>query len=374
MGRTLGGDFAGFYVAGKILNEYEPARLYDMDLEVRLQQSPDVGMDKKQMLPFAQAPFIAQLFRPLALLPYRWAYVVWLAFSLSLYTAGLLLLLRVANLPADAARTGFLLGLSSMAFVIETWIGGQLSVVGFFLISSFVYLLKRKREFAAGLALALLMYKLTLVSIPIFLFLCGRRWRVVGGFAMGAFAMVSLSFATVGVSGCVAWVQRMRFFGYLATGPLGALRRTKYLDFGSFFHLMLGDVSPVAQVLGMAAGAVGVVVLALAWWRSPSWDEESQDLLLAATLSASLVLNVYTPIYDTTVAGVAVALVAGVMRTRGGNDAEVFRAWLLGLYMVPWLTQSFAEFLRFQPITLVLAGFAYWALALAWREEAASRL
>ena len=95
---------------------------------------------------------------------------------------------------------------------------------------------------------------------------------------------------------------------------------------------------------------------------------------MAATLSGSLVLNVYTPIYDTTVAGVAVALVAGVMRTRTGNDAEVFRAWLLGLYMVPWLTQSFAEFLRFQPITLVLAGFAYWALALAWREEAASRL
>lgn len=370
MGRTLGGDFAGFYVAGKILNEYEPARLYDMELEVRLQQGTDVGMDKTQMLPFAQAPYIGQLFRPLALLPYRWAFVVWLGFSLILYTAGLLLLLRVANLPAYAARTGFLLGLSSMAFIIETWIGGQLSVVGFFLISSFVYLLKRKREFAAGLALAFLMYKLTLVSIPVFLFLCGRRWRVLRGFALGAFAMVSLSLATVGVPGCVAWINRMRFFSYLATGPLGALRRTKYVDFGSFFHVMLGDASSVAQALGMAAGAAGVAILALAWWRSPSWDEEAQDLLLAATLSGSLVLNVYTPIYDTTVAGVAVALVAGVMRSRTGDDAEVFRAWLLALYMVPWLTQSFAEFLRFQPLTLVLAGFAYWALALARRAVA----
>ena len=88
---------------------------------------------------------------------------------------------------------------------------------------------------------------------------------------------------------------------------------------------------------------------------------------MAATLAGALVLNVYTPIYDTTVAGVAVALVAGVLRSRGDADCEVFGAWLLLLYMVPWLTQSFAEFLRFQLYTLVLAGFAYWALRMAWR-------
>jgi len=375
MGRTLGGDFAGFYVSGKILNEYEPARLYDLELEVRLQHESGVEMDKTQMLPFAQAPYIGQLFRPFALLPYRWAYIAWLAFSLILYTTGLLLLLRVANLPALESRTGFLLGLSSMAFIIETWIGGQLSVVGFFLIALFVYLLKRRREFAAGLALSLLMYKMTLVAIPVFLFLCARQWRFLRGFALGAVGMVSLSLASVGVGGCVAWFNRMRFFSYLATGPLGALRRTKYVDFGSFFHLLLGDASSVAQALGMAACAVGVGVLAVAWWRSPAWSAEARDVLLGATLSGSLVLNVYTPIYDTTVAGAAVALVAGVQREGCGEDGEEFRAWLLALYMVPWLTQSSAEFLRFQPLTLVLAGFAYWALALARRKEAAiSRL
>jgi hypothetical protein len=35
---------------------------------------------------------------------------------------------------------------------------------------------------------------------------------------------------------------------------------------------------------------------------------------------------------------------------------------------VPWLTQSFAEFLRFQPFTLVLAGFSWWLLGLSRRE------
>ena len=36
--------------------------------------------------------------------------------------------------------------------------------------------------------------------------------------------------------------------------------------------------------------------------------------------------------------------------------------------------RSFVEFPRFSPITLVLAGFANWALALARHEEAVSRL
>lgn len=371
MGRPLGGDFVAFYVTGKILNEYEPARIYDLDLEIRLQHGAVEGVSQTEMLPFAHAPYIGQVYRPFALLPYKWAFVAWLVFSLALYSAGLVLLLRAAELPRDQRTTGFLLGLASMAFLLETWIGGQLSVIGFFLVSLFVYCRWRHRRFLAGMVLALVMYKLTLIAIPVTMLLCGRRWRMLCGVAAGVAALVSASVATVGVKGCVAWFDTLRFFRDLVTGPLAALHRTKYVDVGSFFHLLLGDSSRLAQVLaGLACvGALGV--LAVAWWRSAGWNAASRDLLWAATLSGSLVLNVYTPIYDTTVAGAAVALVAGVLRDGSGEDREVFRAWLLVLYMVPWLTQSFAEFLRFQPLTLVLAGFAYWALALARREEAA---
>ncbi len=46
-------------------------------------------MPDTQMLVFGQAPFIASLFRPFALLPYAWAYVAWLAFSAALYIAAI---------------------------------------------------------------------------------------------------------------------------------------------------------------------------------------------------------------------------------------------------------------------------------------------
>src|SRR6266478_3367141 len=94
MGRPLGGDFVAFYVTGKILNEYEPARIYDLNLEVALQHGAVDGVSQTEMLPFAHAPYIGQVYRPFALLPYKWAYVAWLIFSLSLYSGGLVLLLR----------------------------------------------------------------------------------------------------------------------------------------------------------------------------------------------------------------------------------------------------------------------------------------
>ena len=123
-----------------------------------------------------------------------------------------------------------------MAFLMETWIGGQLSVIAFFLVSLFVYLRSRDRKFLAGIALALVMYKLTLVAIPVLMLLCGRRWRMLSGMAAGAAAAASISVATVGVTGCLAWFEALRYFRYLATGPVVALHREKYVDAGSFLH------------------------------------------------------------------------------------------------------------------------------------------
>ncbi len=94
LGRPLGGDFVEFYTIGKILNTAAPARIYDLGLETALQHAALPSMPDTQMLVFAQAPFIASLFRPFALLPYAWAYVAWLAFSAGLFMSALALLFR----------------------------------------------------------------------------------------------------------------------------------------------------------------------------------------------------------------------------------------------------------------------------------------
>ena len=64
------------------------------------------------------------------------------------------------------------------------------------------------------------------------------------------------SIATGGVKGGIAWLDTLKFYGQLATGSAAALRRIKYVDIGSFFHLVFGNSSTLAQILGVLA-AVG---------------------------------------------------------------------------------------------------------------------
>ncbi len=185
LGRPLGGDFVEFYTIGKILNNYAPARIYDLELAIGLQHSALPSMPQTQMLVFGQAPFIASLFRPFALLPYAWAYIAWLGFSAGLYMAGLALLFRTLRLSAEDRKTGFLLALSSTPFLFETWIGGQMSVVVFFIWVLFFWCLENNRRFLAGFVLALCLFKPTLVALPALMLLVGRRWRVVFGLRVG---------------------------------------------------------------------------------------------------------------------------------------------------------------------------------------------
>ncbi len=111
----------------------------------------------------------------------------------------------------------------------------------------------------------------------------------------------------------------------------------------------------LALSVSVAVGAIGW--LGRAWWHSEGRVMDRP--LWAATLCFTLVVSPYAPIYDTILVVVAVALVA----------SEAPAVWLLLLYMIPWVTQSFAEFLHLQLLTLCLAGFGIWALRLSERDS-----
>ena len=164
MGRPLGGDFVEFYTVGKILNNYPAARIYDLDLSVKLQHEILPSMAKTQMLVFGQTPYVAWLFRPFALLPYAWAYVAWLGFTAAVYIAGLAALFSAAGLKPEDRKTGYLLALSWAPFLFETWIGGQMAGVVFLIWALFLWFLGNKWQFLAGLALSLCLFKPTLVA------------------------------------------------------------------------------------------------------------------------------------------------------------------------------------------------------------------
>lgn len=346
MGRPLGGDFVQFYAAGKILNSGQPAQIYDISTIVSTEHESLPSMSSTQMLLFGNAPYIALLFRPLALLPYTWAYGVWLIISLALYTAALAILFRTS--------TPFLLALSSPMFLLETWIGGQISVVAFLAIALFVDHFRRGRFFLAGLSLAIAAYKPSLIAIPAAMLAIGACWRAVAGIATGSAIAVLLSLFTVGFDGIQRWLATLRTFSLLATGAEASIRRVKYVDLNSFFSILLG-ANAVTRACAFVAVAALLLWLARAWWMSRGGNQET---LVAATLAIMLAANFYVPVYDTIIVAAAAAIMA-----QHFSSNKAFRIWILLLYLTPSLTQSFAEFARVQLFTPLLAGFGLWILA-----------
>jgi len=365
MGRPLGGDFVGFYAIGKILNGYDAFRIYDLQLAVSLQHAILPAMTDTQMLVFGHAPYIACLFRPFADLPYAWAYIAWLVFSASLYVLSLLLLFRAGELTPEQTKTGLLLAVSSAPFLLETWIGGQLSVVIFFAWSLFFYCRHKNRGFLAGIALSFAVFKPTLIVVPALMLVCGRRWRILGGLAAGGSGLALASLGMVGLRGLRAWIDTLLYLACVNAGPGEARHVAKYVDIRSFFHLLVPNGPVLTGVLSTAIGLALLAMLAAAWWRTAGSHTQNENLLWAATLCFSLVVSAYSPIYDSILAVSALVLAASVMASRH-EDREPFQALLLAFYIVPWITQSFAEFLHFQLFTIVLAGFAAWALRLSY--------
>ncbi len=358
LGRSLGGDFAQFYVVGRILNEGGGAAIYDPLLQHRLYLSSVPAADPRRMFVYGSAPVLALLFRPFALLGYIPAYVSWLAFSLAVYLAALRLLWRAVDLPERQRRTATLLALGSPLYILETWIGGQVSVLAFLIVAAALYLLARRFEWRAGLALGLLAFKPTLCAVPLLMLVAGRRWRVLAGAAAGIAALALLSFLAVGAEGLRAWYATLAVYRTLALGPEATFRRFKYVDLNSFFQMLLAGWEGAAPVLALLAAGALLAWLARAWWRYSNLDPAGVRLLWSATLAAALLVNLYLPVYDALLLAACMALLAGA---RGG----ALTPWLVAFYLVPWLTQSFAEFLRLQLLTPLVAAYCVWAIRAA---------
>jgi hypothetical protein len=71
----LGGDYAAFYGAGRIIAEGEFGELYNWNRQLDSQKDLFPG-DDKSFLPFMNPPYVALAYLPLSLLPYRLSYVI----------------------------------------------------------------------------------------------------------------------------------------------------------------------------------------------------------------------------------------------------------------------------------------------------------
>ncbi len=362
---TIGGDFAQFYIAGRILNEHEGRRLYDPSLRKGLYPEL-IPRGSSLGLPFNYPPFIAVLFRPLARLSLSAATLVFLGITPLIYAAGTWLLISRFGWPqTEHTLLGVLGALSFAPFIVYTWLGAQISVIGFCAIAFALCEEDRGRPFFAGIALSVCLYKPTLLLLLIPMLLVTRRFRFLGGFATGGALLALASVAAVGPEACAGFMERLTWWGRLSNLDSTPFMSLRYVDFRSFLRLVQLE-HPLALVpaIALGAGLPGILLLR-AWLRARNAARDARLLLWAATLTWGLVLNIYTPFYDCILVVAACVLASSAVRSAFGS----IRYRCLGgmfylLYLTPWFSEICARAIRVQPYTPVLAAFGALTLVL----------
>jgi len=191
-------DFRGYYAAGQIVRTGDGQHLYNYETQ-RIAQGMSPNLDISKMR-FVAPPFTALVFAPFSKLPFIPAYVAFLIFNL--VAAGLALFLIRPSAPtlfAHATAASAVLFLSF--FPLGIALGqGQLSVLLLLLYCAAHLAMQRNSPFFAGLLVSLALMKFQTALPVALLFLVWRKWRFMGGFALGAFVLFLISLATVGVT------------------------------------------------------------------------------------------------------------------------------------------------------------------------------
>lgn len=370
-GIPWGADFAGFFVAGQILDAGETARLYDRTMHAEYYHRLLPALPKDEVIPYVHPPFVAGVMRWLTAMPYELAVWVWMLLTLGLYIAGVLLVLKHCPELQSHRWLVLLLALSFEPFLFECWLGGQLSAIGFFSFSLCYHFIKSGKPVLAGLALGLCFYKPTLLLLLLPMLIISLQWQLLLGMALTGLLYVALSLLMVGWDCTLGYLDVLLAFRQQSSGADEfVIRHWKYVDINHFYHSALGKTSAKTVAFGITTLFL-FVPLAVFWWRR---RRNITNQLWASTLFLIPVINLYFGIYDAILVVQAVMIVTAiVLRHNSGKLLGSDWDWcLLALALVPWFAQSLARYYGLQLMTVVLVGCAAFAALHRLTQPAAS--
>jgi Glycosyltransferase family 87 len=389
-GPQLGADYATFYLAGAALNADPPERLYDLTRQHEAYHALLPRTPTELSLPFVYAPHLAIFARPLAALPYALSYVVWTVISLLAFRVAFGLFWRQCpGLQQLDFGTSLVAAASFCPFILETVVGGQYSVLALLCVALSMELERRGRPISAGAALALCLYKPTLLVLIIPMLLLTGRWRMLLGGALMTIALGAISWWAVGTQGLLDYQQLLAHYAAVRRDAPETFDHWKYVDFTIFLQRIIPH--PPAALWCVLAGfgcAAAGVMARLAWQAGrerattasggePTASVPGLQLAWAAALACTPILSPHCAIYDTIFVIPAVMLTANFLATRRGRSTDTYTAdatnWLTTpfaalvvlLYLTPWYTQPLAKLCHVQMLTLVLAALGIYIACLA---------
>jgi Glycosyltransferase family 87 len=374
--RYFGADFAEFYIAGKILNQHGADALYDLDLQTRLFRALD-PRNQDSSLWFVCAPYLAQAFRPFALLSYRTAYIAWMIVSMPMYVLGIAALSPfLANLPKPYRRAALLLGLTFVPVALWSLVGGQIGVIAFAIIAWCVRFDLSGKQLAAGAALALCSYKPTFLLLFCPFLLLRMNLRFLLGFAAGLSGLLVVS-SLASIKAVFDWFRLISTYRrFAAQGSTPWPEEWPLLIDLNHFVKRIFTTDAWLSVFITAAVFIGLVALLARYWRRfDSATLEERQLIWAVTITSSLLANLYVTAYDSATIVVGALLTASALWRHYPEAMWTgrFYAMVAVVYLTALIPAPFIAYLRVHFYTLaitVLAVFQYKLLRLLSKTSA----
>lgn len=264
----IGGDFIGFWAASKIILSGNPSDVYNHEKLFTTEQKI-TGVP--YLIPIFYPPSYLLLIAPLALLPYFFSLIIWLAITFLLY---LLIVRRIAPHPATVwlaiAFPGTFQNLihGQNGFLTATLLG-----VGLLWVDRF--------PFASGILFGLLTIKPHLsVLIPVAL-IAGRRWKVLIGMITSTVSLMIISAILFGIEPWISFPKRIFFaFKFIEASafPLYQMPTT----FAA--ALLAGASATTAKIIHGSVAAISMGITIWLWLRNAPYFLRTSSLALGALI------------------------------------------------------------------------------------------
>jgi hypothetical protein len=283
-------DFLQFAVSARLIANGHVDQLYDDQVLAR-EIRATVGRDTHVYLQYFYGPQVAIPFIPLSSLPFLAQAGVWVTLSLTIYFVCVYLVWK--RCPA-LQRYRALVFVAALAYppVFHFFVRGQLSAVVLACVTSAYLAFGEQRDFLAGSALGLLVFKPQfIVAIPLVLLLAGA-WKAFAGVTISAVAQLSLTSIYFARPVIQAYVARLL---HSASHPASAELSLSPIQMHSLYSFweILVPFRPVVWIPYLLCVVAAIVIATKVWSSSGPLSVRFSALILAAVL-----INPHIYIYD----------------------------------------------------------------------------
>jgi hypothetical protein len=311
--------------------------------------------DEGGFLYFSYPPIVAAAYAPLSLIDYRWSFLLHTLLMAGALLAAIRLLwpwIEERGWPVPAVYAAAIASYPLLRAVP----GGQNTAFSLLLVAAAIRLDRDDRPAAAGFALALLLFKPQFGVVMLPLMIVGRRWRMMGGWFVGAAGLYVLSALLMGGAWLSDWWSQAGAFRDVNAEVNGF----NFISLPGFAVNLWGIESNFALVVGYGLAALFGLAVAYYWYRSGASDRLPY---LAVAAGAVVIAAPQTLYYD---AGMLLLGAVALLPVLGHRVAP----FLTGVIALSWLG-ALAGRLGWSPLgplSWVFMGALLWVLM---RSEAA---